>query len=132
MNHKPPAGIYFVAVAFFIAAMVCTAWILGIALGAFGLDARLNLTTLKWILPTCVLALCLVCYGVALLTRLHPVPQWVMFGMTMFLLLQAITAPADSPFYSVPRTYLNRALILLPMIASCAYLVRLRARATPR
>jgi hypothetical protein len=129
---KPPAGIYVVAVAFFIAAMVCTVWVLSIVLGALGLDARLNVTTLKWMLPAYVLALCLVCYAVALLVRLHPVPQWVMVGMTVFLLVQAVTTPADSPFYSVPRIYLNRTMLLLPMIASCVYLVRLRGRATPR
>ena len=127
-----PAGIYFVALVFFVAAMLCSIWLLTVLLGALGLDARLNLTTVKWMLPACILVLCLVCYGVWLLAQLHPLPQWMMFGMTMFLLVQAITTPADSPFYSVSRIYFNRVLLVLPMIASCAYLLRLRARATPR
>jgi len=119
-------------VAFFIAAMFCSAWLLNVVLGAFRLDARLNLATLKWMLPAYVLVLCLACYGVWLLAQLHPLPQWMMFGMTMVLLVQAIATPADSPFYSAPRIYLNRALLLLPMLASCAYLLMLRLRTTTR
>jgi hypothetical protein len=74
-----------------------------------------------------------VCYGVALLVRLHPAPQWLMFGMTLFLTVRAAATPAgDSPFYSAPRMYLNRFLLVLPMIASCVYLRLPRFRAACR
>ncbi len=79
------------------------------------------------------LAFCLVCYGVALLTRLHPAPQWLMFGMTLFLTVRSVAAPAgDSPFYSGPQIYLNRFLLVLPMIAGCVYLRLPRFRAACR
>ena len=83
------------------------------------------MATMKWLLPGYVMGLCLVCYGVLLLIKLHPVPQWIMFGMTLFLTVQLAMAPAgDSPFYSAPRIYLNRMLLVLPLIASCVYLTR--------
>lgn len=59
-----------------------------------GLPEGLNLATLKWVLTGYVLALCLVLYGVALLARLHPAPQWVMLGITLFLTIQLAAAPA--------------------------------------
>jgi len=80
-----------------------------------------------------LLALFLVCYGVFLLTRLHPAPQWLMFGMTLLLTIRLAAEPAGgSPFYSAQRIYLNRFLLVLPMIASCVYLRRPRFRAACR
>jgi hypothetical protein len=52
---------------------VCIAELSGVVLEAFGVDTRLNMATLKWMLPAFVMALCLVSYGVALLARLHPI-----------------------------------------------------------
>jgi hypothetical protein len=47
--------------------------------------------------------------------------------LTCFLAVQLTMAPAgDSPFYSALQIYLNRMLLVLPLIASCAYLARLR------
>ncbi len=100
---------------------------------ALGMPEGLNLATLRWVLPGYVAGLCLVCYGVLLLTRLHPAPQWVMFVMTLVLTVRLGLAPAGgSPFYSSPRIALNRALLLLPLIASCVYLLRPRFRRTCR
>ena len=98
-----------------------------------GLEEGPNLATIRWVLAGYVLALCLVCYGVFLLTRLHQAPQWLMFGMTLFLTVQAVTSPAgNSPFYSASRLYLNRLLFVLPMVASCVYLLRPHFRAACR
>jgi hypothetical protein len=123
VNKKPPKGIYFVAIVFFVGGVICMGELLNVIFAAFGIPEGPNLATLKWVLTGYGVALCLVCYGVALLARLHPAAQWLMFGMTLLLTVQAATTSAgDSPFYSAPRIYLNRFLLLLPMIASCVYL----------
>lgn len=125
MNNRPPRGIYLVAIVFFASGLVCMAQFLNVAFAAMGIEAGLNIATIKWVVTGYVLALGLVGYGVVLLARLHPVPQWLMFGMTLFLTVQSIAAPAgDSPFYSPSRIYLNRALLVLPLVASCVYLLR--------
>jgi len=125
-------GLYIVAVVFLFAGMLCVAELFGALLAALGIVEGPNVATMKWLLPGYVVGLCLVCYGVFLLIKLHPVPQWVMLGMTLFLTVQLAMAPAgDSPFYSAPRIYLNRVLLVLPLLASCAYLARLRFRPQP-
>ena len=122
-----PLGIYIVAVVFLVAGLLCVAELFGAMLAALGIVEGPNVATMKWLLPGYVAGLCLVCYGVFFLIKLHPVPQWIMFGMTCFLTVQLAMAPAgDSPFYSAPRIYLNRMLLVLPLLASCAYLARLR------
>ena len=122
-----PPGIYIVAVVFLFAGLLCVAELFGAMLAALGIVQGPNVATMKWLLPGYVAGLCLVCYGVFFLIKLHPVPQWIMFGMTLFLTVQLAMAPAgDSPFYSAPRIYLNRMLLVLPLLASCAYLARLR------
>lgn len=52
LNQQPPAGLYLVAVAFFIGGIVCIAELSGVALEAFGVDTRLNMVTLRWMLPS--------------------------------------------------------------------------------
>jgi len=122
-----PLGIYIVAVVFLVAGLLCVAELFGAMLAALGIVEGPNVATMKWLLPGYVAGLCLVCYGVFFLIKLHPLPQWIMFGMTCFLTVQLAMAPAgDSPFYSAPRIYLNRMLLVLPLLASCAYLARLR------
>jgi hypothetical protein len=69
LDKKPPKGIYLVAIAFFVAGLLCMAELLNVIFAALGVEQRLNLATIKWVLTGYVLALCLVCYGVALLTR---------------------------------------------------------------
>ena len=124
MITKKPLGIYFVAAVFLFAGLLCIAEGIGVMLAGLGIDQGLSTTTMKWLLPGYVLGFCLVCYGALSMIRFHPVPQWIMFGMTLFLTIQFAVAPAgDSPFYSAPRIYLNRMLLVLPMIASCVYLV---------
>ena len=121
----PPLGIYIVAIVFMFAGLLCAAELFGVLLAALGVAPGLSVTSMKWLLPGYVVGLCLVCYGVFFLIRLHPVPQWVMFGMTLFLTMQLAMAPAgDSPFYSAPRIYLNRMLLFLPLFACCVYLAR--------
>jgi hypothetical protein len=133
INKKPPKGIYFVAIVFFVGGVICMADLLNVIFPVLGIEEGLNLATIKWVLTGYLLALCLVCYGVVLLTRLHPAPQWLMFGMTLFLTVRVTAAQTeDSPFYSAPRIYLNRALLVLPMIVSCVYLQLPRFRAACR
>jgi cation transport ATPase len=120
-----PLGIYVVAVVFLVAGLLCVAELFGVMLTALGVASGASLASMNWLLPGYVVGLCLVCYGVFFLIKLHPAPQWVMFGMTFFLTVQLTMAPAgDSPFYSAPRIYFNRMLLVLPLIASCAYLAR--------
>jgi intracellular septation protein A len=131
-KKKPPKGIYLVAIVFLVSGLICMAQFLNVVFGAFGVEG-LSLSNSKWIVTGYGLAFCLVCCGVALLTRLHPLPQWLMFGMTVLLTVQMIAWPArDSPLYSAQRIYLNRALMVLPMVASCVYLLRPRFRAACR
>jgi hypothetical protein len=128
MKKPRPKALYLVAVVFFAAGLICIAELVNVISGALGINPAVNLTNL-WVLPAYVLALCLVTYGAGMLVRLHPVPQWLLFAMTVFLTVRFATMPAgDSPFYSEARIYLNRFLLVLPLIASSAYLLRLRAR----
>ena len=131
-TRSTPSGLYIVAVVFLFAGLLCVTELFGVMLAALGIVQGPNVATLKWLLPGYVIGLCLVLYGVFFLIKLHPVPQWIMVGMTIFLTVQLAMAPAgDSPFYSAPRIYLNRMLLVLPLIASCAYLARLRFRPQP-
>jgi hypothetical protein len=130
---QPPLGIYIVAIVFLFAGLLCVAELFGVMLAALGVAPGASPASMKWVLPGYVVGLCVVCYGVFFLIRFHPVPQWVMFGMTLFLTMQLAVAPAgDSPFYSAPRIYLNRMLLFLPLIASCVYLARPRFREASR
>jgi hypothetical protein len=133
MITKPPIGIYVVAVVFLFAGLLCVAELLGVMFTWLGVDPGPSTTSMKWLLPGYVLGLCLVCYGVFFLIRLHPAPRWLMFGMTLYLTIQLAVAPADdSPFYSASRIYLNRLLLALPLIASCIYLAQPRFRRAGR
>jgi hypothetical protein len=131
MNAKPPKGIYAVAVVFFVTGVLSYAQFGGMVANAAGLRG-LHLGNSTWVLSAAVVALCLILYGVASLTRMHRIPQWLMFAMTLLWIIQFAMMPADSPFYSPARMYLNRLLVLLPMIASCAYLMTARVRAASR
>jgi len=131
MNRKPPKGIYAVAIVFFVTGLLSLAQFGGVVADAAGFRG-LDLGNAKWVLPAGVVALCLVLYGVALLTRLHPLPQWLMFVMTVLWIIQIGLSPPDSPFYSPARMYLNRLLLVLPMIASCVYLMTPRIRTASR
>jgi hypothetical protein len=129
VTSKPPRGIYVVAVVFFLAGLLCIAELVSLISAALGINPAINLANLAWVLPLYVLGLCLVAYGAAMLARLHSAPQWLLWAMTIFLTVRLATMPAgDSPFYSEARIYLNRFLLVLPLIMSSAYLVRLRAR----
>jgi hypothetical protein len=127
--NKPPKGIYLVAVVFFLAGLLCIAELVNLIAAVLGINPAINLANLTWVLPGYVLGLCLVAYGAAMLARLHPAPQWLLWTMTLFLMVRFATMPAGgSPFHSEARIYLNRFLLVLPLIVSSAYLVRLRAR----
>jgi hypothetical protein len=132
VNTTPPKGIYLVAIVFFASGLLCTAQLLQVVFEAFGLHG-LSLANSKWILSGYVVALCLVLCGVALLARLHPLPRWLMFAMTLFFTIEAAAVPpVASPFYSASTMYFNRALLMLPLVASCVYLLTPGFRAACR
>lgn len=127
-GQKPPAGIYIVAIVFFLTAFVCVPALIASVARPFGFNG-INIANVYKAIGIGVVAMCLVLYLVWLLTRLHPLPQWLMFAMTVYLLGAAVMSPATgSPFYSASRIYLNRAVLLLPTIGSCIYLITLRRR----
>jgi len=129
IKKQPTPAIYAVAFVFFVAASIVLSQLITEVAAPFGFKG-VNVSNAAWVLPAFVIALCVVLYGVLLMTRLHPIPQGLLFAMTIYLIVQAIITPAgSSPFYSASRIYLNRALILLPMVASCVFLFRLRRRA---
>jgi hypothetical protein len=134
---KPvPKGIYLVAVAFFLAGLVCIGELLPPLFYLFGFErerALLLQAGFEWVLVGGVLAFLLLCYAVFGLVRLHPVPQWALFAMTLLLMFRFLSEPTgNSPFYSPQRIYLNRFLLLLPLMAACVYLLRPRIRAASR
>lgn len=129
---KPPKGIYAVAVVFFFFGLICSAQVLGMVFGAFGMPGA-SLANLKWTLSASLLALGLVLCGVYFMTRMHPAPRWLLFAMTLALGVQfALPPPGASPFHSPGRIYLNRALLMLPLVASCIYLMTPRFRDAAR
>jgi hypothetical protein len=53
--------------------------------------------------------------------------------MTLLVMFQLVSEPAgSSPFHSREWILFNRFLLMLPLIVSCAYLLRPRFRATCR
>jgi len=131
MTKSPPKGMYIVAVIFFFAGLMFMAQVLIFAFELFGASPALNLGTIKWRLAVYLAALGLILYGVFLLMRLHPAGRWLMLGMTLFLTAALLITPtAASVLYSQPRLYVNRILLLLPMVLSCVYLFWPRLRAS--
>ena len=129
MNQPPPKGIYLVAIVFFAAGLLCIAELVNMITGALGIDPGIKMSNLAWVLPGYVVGLCLVTYGAAMLVRLHPAPQWLMWAMTLFLAVDFATMPVrNSPVQSETDIYINRLLLMLPLIAGSVYLLRLRAR----
>jgi hypothetical protein len=129
MVKTQPKGIYLAAIVFFAAGLLSFAVLLSLIFAAMGMEPGLSMSNLKWLLPGYVVGLCLVLYGVAMLVRLRPWTVWVMCAMTLFLAFPLLTSEArDSSAYSATRIYINRVLVLLPMFASSAYLVRLLLR----
>ena len=54
-------------------------------------------------------------------------PQWALFAMTLLVMFELVfmSEPANgSPFHSRERIIFNRFLLMLPLIVSCAYLLR--------
>jgi hypothetical protein len=133
---RPPKGIYLVAVAFFFAGLLCIADVLPRIFYKLGFKretALLFQPSYGWVLVGGLLAFWLMCYAVVGLVRLRSAPQWAFFAMTLFLTLRFVSEPAvDSPFHSEMRIYLNRFLLLLPLIAGSAYLLRPGFRAACR
>ena len=133
---QPPKGIYLVAVVFLCAGLLCIAALLTPVYYFFGFERRVGLlqqTGYAWVLVGDVLAFWLICYGVVALVRLRPAPQWVFFAMTLFLIFQFFSVPVvNSPFYSPRRIYLNRFLLLLPLLGGCVYLLLPRFRTACR
>ena len=79
----------------------------------------------EWILVGGFLAFCLLCYAMVGLVRLRSTPQWAFFAMTLFITARFVSEPAvNSPFHSEIRIYLNRFLLLVPLIAGSVYLLR--------
>lgn len=129
---KPPNGIYAVAVVFFFFGMICAMQAVGLAFWALGVRG-VNLGNLRWTLPASLVAFFAVLCGVYFLTRMHPAPRWLLFAMTLLLGVQfALPPPGDSPFYSPRQLYLNRAILMLPLVASCIYLLTPRFRDAAR
>ena len=127
MTKPRPKGIYLVAVVFFFAGLLCMAQLLLLAFDWFGISPILTTRNLQWRLPAYLLLLGLDLVGVYLLVRLRPAGKWLMLAMTVFLTAVLLMTPAAATvFYSQPRLYVNRILLLLPMIASCVYLWRLQ------
>jgi hypothetical protein len=127
-----PRGIYAVAVVFFFAGLIVSVQILGLVFALAGWGP-VSLTNVRWSLPLLLVAFFLVLCGVHFLVRMRRLPQWLLFAMTVILMIELAIAPAaGSPFYSPGRVYLNRALLLLPLVASCAYLLTPRVRAITR
>ena len=118
------------AVTFFVAGLVAVADLGGAAFAWFGVTTPLGLDTLPWTLAAFVIALFALLYGVYLLVRLHPAPQWLMAVMTLYFTLRFFITPADgSVLYSPARVFVNRLVLLLPLIVSCGYLYAVRRRA---
>src|ERR1700737_2539233 len=122
---RAPKGIYLVAVVFFCAGVVCIGALLPPIFYVFGFrreQALLQQSGYRWVLVGGVLGWLLLCYGVHNLVRLRAAPQWVFFAMTLYLMFHLLVEPAgNSPFYSRQQIYLNRFLLLLPLVASCIY-----------
>jgi len=128
---KPPTGIYIAATAFFPAIGLCVANVLNFLLfSVFGIVEVRNLQTINYVLAGLVIGLCVMCYATYWFVRLHPLARWLMFLMTIVQTIEMLIAPAgNSPFYSPSRIYVNRLLLLLPLFASCIYLLLPRVRA---
>jgi len=131
MTKPPPKGLYLVAVVFFFTGLLFMNQVLILAFELFGVSLALNPGTIKWRLAVFLMAFGLILYGVFLLMRSHPAGRWLMLGMTVFLAAVLLFTPtAASVLYSQPQLYVNRILLLLPLIASCAYLFWPRPRAS--
>ena len=132
MKH-PPKGIYLVTVVFFFAGLVCCIDLVPRVTEAMGLIRRTGQPFppgYEWNLVGCSLGFCLICYGVVQLVRLRSAPQWAFFAMTLYLTVGSVATPAgNSPFHSEMRIYLNRFLMLIPLIAGSVYLLRPSFRA---
>ena len=72
-------------------------------------------------------------FGMLSVVRLHPAPQWALVAMTLLMMFQLVSESAGgSPFYSREQMTFNRFLLMLPLILSCAYVVRPSFRAACR
>ena len=133
---RPPMGIYLVAVAFFFAGLLCIGEVLPLIFYTLGFKRETGLLRQDgyvWVMVGGFLGFCLVCYAVRGLVRLQSAPQWAFFAMTLFITFRCVSEPAgDSPFHSEMRIYLNRFLLLLPLIAGSVYLLRPGFRAACR
>jgi hypothetical protein len=92
----------------------------------------IGLTNMRWTLPLSCVALFVVLAGVHFMVRMHRIPQWLIFAMTLLFTVIAVSPAGESPFYSPAQIYMNRALILLPLAASSAYLLTPGVRAATR
>lgn len=123
MQKTTPKGIYVVAVVFFFAGLLFMNQLLIFMFELLGVSTAPSLETIKWPLAASVFALGLTLSGVFLLVRMHPVARWLMLGLTVCLAAMLLLTPAAaSVLLSQPRLYLNRVLLLSPLIASCVYL----------
>ena len=113
--------LYLVAVVFFVEALICALAVVSIIVQSIWNKSPEALAV------TVGLAVCAACYGVYLLIRDYRVARWLMYAMTAYFVVEMISPP-DGPraplYYSTARVYLNRALTVLPMVASCIYLAR--------
>ena len=115
-----PKLLYVVGVVFFFTALLSLMQVLSLIRESF------RYTDPTSIAITVAVAVCLAAYGVYLLTRRYRVADWLMYAMTVSLGVQMLMPTQGSAFYSAGQLYLNRALLMLPLVASCLYLARRR------
>lgn len=122
---RTPKAMYLVGVVFFVQAVICV----------FGVIGRIN-PLLRYrpasIAMTVGISICAACYGVYLLMRDYRAARWLMYAVTAYFVVIMVISPAEPfpPLYESPAAqYRNRAVIVLPMVASSLYLAR-RRRAT--
>jgi hypothetical protein len=124
---KPPKGLYVVAVVFFLTGLLFITQVLIYTFELLGVSLALNLGTIQWRLGAGLIGLGLILWGIFLLMRMRPASRWLMLGMTAFLAADLLVTPAAvKVLVSEPQLYLNRFALLLPMIASCIYLFRMK------
>ena len=117
-----PKAMYLVAVVFFFQAL----------LAALGVVSLIVLTFAKRspevVAVTVGLTVITASVGAYLLVREYRFARWLMYAMTAyFAVMLVLPANPRPPLYESAATqYRNRALIVLPMIASCIYLARKR------
>lgn len=118
-----PKAMYLVGLVFFFQALLAALAVVGSGVQSLWNNSPEARAT------TVGLTVCVACLGVYLLIRNYRVARWLMYAMTAYFVVITLIPP-DGPVpplhQSTARVYVNRVLIVLPMVASCIYLARRR------